>query len=79
MENIAIAFGKALRQLRKERKLSQKQLGFEADLQRIYVSKLKLGQQQLSLTTIFKFANGLQCSASELIQQTEEINRGENK
>ena len=79
MENIAIAFGKALRQLRKERKLSQEQLGFEADLQRIYVSKLELGQQQPSLTTIFKLASGLQCSASELIQQTEEINRGENK
>lgn len=74
-----IAFGKVVRQLRKERKLSQEQLGFDADFQRIYVSKLKLGQQQLSLTTIFKLANGLKCSASELIQQTEEINRGENK
>jgi DNA-binding helix-turn-helix protein len=41
-----IAFGKVVRQLRKERKLSQEQLGFEADLQRIYVSKLELGQQQ---------------------------------
>ncbi|RDE82063.1 XRE family transcriptional regulator [Haemophilus parahaemolyticus] len=75
MENIAIAFGKAVRQLRKERKLSQEQLGFEADLQRIYVSKLELGQQQPSLMTIFKLANGLQCSASELIQHTEEIHR----
>ena len=41
-----IAFGKVVRQLRKERKLSQEQLGFEADLQRIYVSTLELGQQQ---------------------------------
>ena len=55
-----IAFGKVVRQLRKERKLSQEQLGFDADFQRIYVSKLKLGQQQLSLTTIFKLASGLQ-------------------
>ena len=66
-------FGKVIRQLRKERKLSQEQLGFEADLQRIYVSKLELGQQQPSLTTIFKLANGLSCSATELIRYTEEI------
>ena len=34
-----------------------------------------VGQQQPSLMTIFKLANGLQCSASELIQHTEEIHR----
>ena len=61
--------------IEKRKKISQEQLGFEADLQRIYVSKLELGQQQPSLTTIFKLANGLQCSASELIQHTEEIHR----
>ena len=71
--------GDKILQLRKKNGLSQEQLGLEADLQRIYVSKLELGQQQPSLTTIFKLASGLQCSASELIQQMEEINRGENK
>lgn len=74
MDNVILSFGKAIRKLRKERGLTQEQLGFEADIQRIYVSKLELGQQQPSLTTIFKLANGLKCSASELIQQTEEIN-----
>ncbi|MGX2951265.1 helix-turn-helix domain-containing protein [Ursidibacter sp. B-7004-1] len=71
MEKLAIAFGIAVRRLRKERNLSQENLGFEADLQRIYISKLELGQQQPSITTIFKIANGLGCSASELISQTE--------
>ena len=75
MDNVILSFGKAIRKLRKERGLTQEQLGFEADIQRIYVSKLELGQQQPSLTTIFKLANGLQCSASELIQHTEEIHR----
>ena len=73
MDKVIQAFGKALREVRKEKGLTQEQLGFEADLQRIYVSKLELGQQQPSLTTIFKVANGLSCSATELIRYTEEI------
>lgn len=73
MDKVIQAFGKALREVRKEKGLTQEQLGFEADLQRIYVSKLELGQQQPSLTTIFKLANGLSCSATELIRYTEEI------
>ena len=73
MDKVIQAFGKALREVRKEKGLTQEQLGFEADLQRIYVSQLELGQQQPSLTTIFKLANGLSCSATELIRYTEEI------
>ena len=73
MDKVIQAFGKALREVRKEKGLTQEQLGFEADLQLIYVSKLELGQQQPSLTTIFKLANGLSCSATELIRYTEEI------
>lgn len=73
MNEITEAFGKAIRQKRKEQKLTQEQLGFEADIQRIYVSKLELGQQQPSLTTIFKLANGLNYSASSLIKDVEDI------
>lgn len=73
LDKVIQSFGRALRELRKEKGLTQEQLGFESDLQRIYVSKLELGQQQPSLTTIFKLANGLSCSATELIRHTEEI------
>ncbi|WP_273384546.1 helix-turn-helix domain-containing protein [Actinobacillus porcinus] len=73
MEKIVIAFGRAIRQLRKEKNLSQENLGFEADLQRIYISKLELGQQQPSITTIYKLAIGLGCSATDLMKKTEEI------
>lgn len=51
-----IAFGKVLRKLRIEAELTQEQLGFEAEMRRTYVSILELGQQQFSLTTIFKIA-----------------------
>lgn len=79
MEKLIQSFGKAVRKIRKEKGLTQEQLGFEADIQRIYVSKLELGQQQPSLTTIFKLATGLECSASELIYQTEAIYNANNK
>lgn len=51
--------------------LTQEQLGFEAGLRRTYVSVLELGQQQPSLTTIFKLASALKVTASGLIGQVE--------
>ena len=67
----AVAFGKVLRKLRVEAGLTQEELGLEADLRRTYVSILELGQQQPSLTTIFKLANALNFSAMELIGMVE--------
>ncbi|MFM9966941.1 MAG: helix-turn-helix domain-containing protein [Burkholderiales bacterium] len=67
----AIAFGRVLRQLRLEAGLTQEQLGFEADLRRTYISILELGQQQPTLTSILKLANGLGRSAQEVIALVE--------
>lgn len=66
-----IAFGKVLRKLRIEAGLTQEQFGFDAGLRRTYVSILELGQQQPSLTTIFKIANALNIPASKLIELVE--------
>lgn len=66
-----IDFGKVLRKLRLEAGLTQEQLGFEADLRRTYVSILELGQQQPSLTTLFKIANALDMPAARLIDLVE--------
>ncbi|MDO5638340.1 MAG: helix-turn-helix transcriptional regulator [Neisseria sp.] len=71
MDAIPTAFGKALRKRRKQKQLTQEQLAFEADIQRVYISTLELGQQQPSLVIIFKLADGLGCSASELVQDAE--------
>ncbi len=73
MEDVAIAFGKTLRRLRKQAGLTQEQLAFEAEMQRVYISILELGQQQPSLNTIIKLAKGLNCTASEIIALTEEL------
>ena len=60
-----------LRQLRKDAGMTQEELGFEADLRRTYVSTLELGQQQPSLTTIFKLAKALKVSAQQFIGMVE--------
>lgn len=70
--SISVSFGKVIRRLRLEKGFSQEQLGFEADLRRTYISIIELGQQQPSLSTIFKLANALQIPASTLINHVEQ-------
>ena len=65
------AFGQVLRELRKQKGLSQEQLALEADLQRNYVSLLERGLNSASLKTIFKLCPVLGVSASELIGRVE--------
>ena len=65
------AFGVVLRRLRREAKLTQENLGFEAELRRTYISILELGEQQPSLSTILKLAKALKISASELVSMVE--------
>jgi transcriptional regulator with XRE-family HTH domain len=69
---LAAAFGVVLRRLRIDAGLTQEQLGFEAELRRTYVSVLELGQQQPSLTTIFKLAGALKTPPSRLLRQVED-------
>lgn len=64
---IAMAFGVVLRRLRTEANLTQEQLGFEADLQRKYVSSLELGEKAPSLETVLKVATGLRIEAAKIV------------
>ena len=68
---MATAFGRTLRRLRKASGLTQEGLGFEADVQRTYVSILELGQQVPSLATLFKLSNALHLPASEFVRMVE--------
>lgn len=68
---LASAFGMVIRELRSEAGLTQEQLGFEADLRRTFISVLELGQQQPTLTTIFKLAKALKIPASKIIGLVE--------
>lgn len=69
---VAAAFGKVLRRLRKQAGLSQEQLGLDADLMRNYISILELGQQQPTITTVFKLSVPLKLRPSEIIALVED-------
>ncbi|MEW9683247.1 helix-turn-helix domain-containing protein [Pseudomonas sp. TE50-2] len=70
---IGEAFGKVLRQKRKEAGLTQEQLSYEADIQRNYVSLIERGIHQPTIAVLFKLAAALNCSPSQLIGEVEVI------
>lgn len=67
-----LAFGIVLRRLRNTVGLTQEQLGFEADIRRTFVSLLELGQQQPTLTTIFKLSRALRTPPSLILKMVED-------
>ncbi|WP_226034339.1 helix-turn-helix domain-containing protein [Aquitalea palustris] len=65
------AFGVALRDLRKQRGLSQEALGFEADLTRNYISLLELGDRSPTLDTMVALCRALEISLAHLVSTIE--------
>ena len=63
-------FGNDLRKHRINRGLTQETLSFNAGLSARYVQRLESGEQQPTLETIFKLANALQTTPTELITGT---------
>lgn len=68
-----LAFGKVLRRRRKLAGLTQEQLALEADVQRNYVSLMERGKNQPTITIVFKLADALRCSPSDLIADVEAL------
>lgn len=67
------AFGEVLRHARKAAGKSQETLAFDASLERNYISLLETGQNQPTITTIFKLAAALGVTPHELIRATEQV------
>ncbi|MNJ52032.1 transcriptional repressor DicA [compost metagenome] len=70
-----LAFGRVLRERRKQAGLTQEQLALEADVQRNYVSLIERGVNQPTITVIFKLAAALKCQPSTLIAEVEAITK----
>lgn len=60
-----------MRQLRKEKHLSQAALALEAGLDRTYISLLELGQRSPTLDTLMLLAPVLGVSLAELATRTQ--------
>lgn len=60
-----------MRAAREARGLSQESLGFEADLDRTYVSGVERGVRNPTVVTIFALAKALKVKPSHLVNQAE--------
>jgi transcriptional regulator with XRE-family HTH domain len=67
------AFGLVLRQLRLQKGLTQEKLGFEADLQRKYISLLELGENAPTMRSIYKLAKAMDIRPSEFLLRMESL------
>ena len=60
------AFGKRVRELRKQQSYSQEQLADKAGLHRTYLGSIERGEQNVSIDNIAKIAKALRVSLSQL-------------
>lgn len=67
------AFGDALRELREERGLSQEAAAQAVGLDRAHYGKLERAAKVPTLTTIWKLADGLDTTPSELLARAERL------
>ena len=65
-EEIVIKFGKAIRQIRCERQISQEEFADMCGIHRSYMSDVELGKRNISLQNIEKLASALNMTIAEL-------------
>ena len=67
------ALGRALRAFREAAGLSQEQLGLDSGVQRNFISLIETGQNQPTITTLFKLAEALGVKPSKLVAEAEKL------
>lgn len=67
-KNVLIAFGEKVRELRKEKGLSQEDLSFKADLHRTYIGMIERAEKNITLINIEKIAKALEVQPDELLK-----------
>jgi transcriptional regulator with XRE-family HTH domain len=65
-------FGRRLRQLRAERRLTQASLAAASGLIDTYISDMERGLKVPSLTTLLRLAAALECSVANLVSEFDE-------
>jgi len=68
-KQILISFGKKVREIRKEKGLSQEQLSFRANLHRTYIGMIERAEKNITLINIEKIANALEVNICELLKK----------
>jgi len=65
--NILVSFGEKVREIRKEKGLSQEELAHKADLHRTYIGMIERAEKNITLLNIEKIANALEVNINELM------------
>ena len=65
-KNILIKFGERVREIRKEKELSQEELAHKADLHRTYIGMIERAEKNITLLNIEKIASALEVNIKEL-------------
>jgi transcriptional regulator with XRE-family HTH domain len=66
-KKILLNFGSRVRELRKEKGLSQEELSFKADLHRTYIGMIERAEKNITLINIEKIARALDVAPFELL------------
>jgi XRE family transcriptional regulator, regulator of sulfur utilization len=69
--SLAISFGRVVKNLREELRLSQELLADKADLNRTYLGEVERGVAIPSLITIEKISKALNISVSDILEKSE--------
>lgn len=67
-KNILVRFGIRVKELRKEKGLSQEELAHLAGLHRTYIGMIERAEKNITLNNIEKIANALETDISELFR-----------
>lgn len=62
-------FGERVRQLRKQKNISQEELAHKADLHRTYIGMIERAEKNITLLNIEKIANALEVSVKDLFDE----------
>lgn len=65
--------------MRTQKKMTQEQLGFEAGLDRTYISVLERGQRSPTLDTLFALGCALDVDFSHLAKMTQKVMERDNE
>lgn len=70
---LANKFGELIKQIRKEKGISQEELGFRSNVHRTYIGMIERGEKNITLENIEKIAKGLGVSMKLIFEQLEKI------
>ena len=71
MEDIKSLLGKRIRNLRKQKGLSQEELGWKSELHFTYIGAVERGERNCSIMTLKKIAKGLEINIKDLFDSPD--------